>query len=83
MGPRWKGKGAERKDLADPMAMIVYQLQSPLIQSNAGRLLSGCVVLLAVYAKKTELFACACFGRPLITAEKGNQWFQLGFEEAF
>ncbi|KAL3580212.1 hypothetical protein D5086_018047 [Populus alba] len=71
MGPRWKGKGAERKDLADPMAMIVYQLQSPLIQSNAGRSLSGCVVLLAVYAKKTELFACACFGRPLITAEKG------------
>ncbi|KAG6762442.1 hypothetical protein POTOM_032942 [Populus tomentosa] len=53
------------------MAMIVYQLQSPLIQSNAGRLLSGCVVLLAVYAKKTELFACACFGRPLITAKKG------------
>lgn len=40
-------------------------------------------MLLAVYAKKTELFACACFGRPLITAEKGNQWFQLGFEEAF
>lgn len=37
MGPRWKGKGAERKALADPMAMIVYQLQSPLIQSNAGR----------------------------------------------
>lgn len=40
-------------------------------------------MLLAVYAKKTELFACACFGRPLITAKKGNQWFQLGFEEAF
>ncbi|KAJ6895979.1 hypothetical protein NC651_022265 [Populus alba x Populus x berolinensis] len=65
-------KGAERKALADPMAMIVYQLQSPLIQSNAGRSLSGCVVLLAVYAKKTELFACACFGRPLITAEKAD-----------
>ena len=83
MGPRWKGKGAEAKALADPMSEIVSQLQSSLLQSNACALLSGCSVVLAVETEQTELLTRACFGKPIITAEKDKQWFQLGLEEAF
>ncbi|KAH8498145.1 hypothetical protein H0E87_017174 [Populus deltoides] len=83
MGPRWKGKGAEAKALADPMSEIVSQLQSSLLQSNACASLSGCSVLLAVETEQTELLTRACFGKPIITAEKEKQWFQLGLEEAF
>ncbi|KAG6761650.1 hypothetical protein POTOM_034879 [Populus tomentosa] len=83
MGPRWKGKGAEAKALADPMSEIVSQLQSSLLQSNACASLSGCSVLLAAGTEQTELLTRACFGKPIITAEKDKQWFQLGLEEAF
>ncbi|GLT81851.1 hypothetical protein SLE2022_002810 [Rubroshorea leprosula] len=83
MGPRWKGKGAEAKALADPMSKIVSQLQSSLIQTEAYGILSGCNVLLAVNEELTYLLNRACFGKPIITAEKDKQWFQLSMEEAF
>ncbi|KAL6983370.1 tRNA-intron lyase [Sarracenia purpurea var. burkii] len=83
MGPRWKGKGSEAKALADPMSKIVSQLQSTLTQSDSHGLLSGCSVLLQVETEQTELLSRACFGRPIITSQKDNQWFQLGLEEAF
>ncbi|XP_021636154.2 tRNA-splicing endonuclease subunit Sen2-1 [Hevea brasiliensis] len=83
MEPRWKGKGSEAKALADPMSKIVSQLCTSLIQIDALGLLSGCSVLLAVETEQTELLTRACFGRPIITAEKDKQWFQLGLEEAF
>ncbi|KAF8396635.1 hypothetical protein HHK36_018259 [Tetracentron sinense] len=83
MGPRWKGKGSEAKALVDPMSKIVEQLQSSLIQSETHGLLSGCSVLLEATPEQTDLLNRACFGRPIITAEKDKQWFQLGLEEAF
>lgn len=82
MAPRWKGKAAEAKALAEPMSMIVSQLQSSLIEYNSLGLLSGCTVLLEAHPEQTELLNRACFGRPIITAEKDKQWFQLSFEEA-
>ncbi|XP_057980200.1 tRNA-splicing endonuclease subunit Sen2-1-like [Malania oleifera] len=83
MKPRWKGKGSEVKALADPMSKIVSQLQSSLVQSDSQGLLSGCSVLLEVGAEQIDLLNRACFGRPIITAEKDKQWVQLGLEEAF
>ncbi|KAH6814070.1 splicing endonuclease 2 [Perilla frutescens var. frutescens] len=83
MAPRWKGKGAEAKALADPMSMVVSQLQSCLTEYNSQGLLSGCTVLLEAQPEQTELLNRACFGRPVITAENEKQWFQLSFEEAF
>ena len=83
MGPRWKGKGAEAKALAEPMSEIVSQLQSSLTRSDSQGLLSGCSVLLEAGAEQTELLNRSCFGRPVITAEKDKQWFQLSMEEAF
>ncbi|KAG5515441.1 hypothetical protein RHGRI_036482 [Rhododendron griersonianum] len=84
MGPRWKGKGSEAKALADPMSKIVSQLKSTLIQSDSHGLLSGCSILLEVETEEqTELLNRACFGRPIVTAQKDKQWFQLGMEEAF
>lgn len=83
MGPRWKGKVAESKALADPISEIVSQLQSSLIQSNSQGILSGCSILLSVDTQQTDLLNHTCFGRPVITAEKGTQWFQLSMEEAF
>ncbi|KAF5727428.1 tRNA-splicing endonuclease subunit Sen2-1-like isoform X1 [Tripterygium wilfordii] len=83
MGPRWKGKIAELKDLADPVSNIVSQLQCSLIKADACGLLSGSSVLLAVQKEQTDLFNRSCFGRPILTAEKDKQWFQLGLEEAF
>ncbi|KAH6771603.1 splicing endonuclease 1 [Perilla frutescens var. frutescens] len=82
MAPRWKGKGAEAKALAEPMSMLVSQLQSSLTEYNSQGLLSGCTVLLEAHPEQTELLNRACFGRPMITAEKEKQWFQLSFEEA-
>lgn len=70
MGPRWKGKGAEVKALADPISEIVIQLQSSLNCSNSRGLLSGTNVLLT---EQTELLNCAYFGRPRVTAEKNEQ----------
>ncbi|MEI4889771.1 hypothetical protein, partial [Klebsiella pneumoniae] len=70
MGPRWKGKAAEAKALADPISKIVSQLQSSLIQSDSHGILSGCCVLLGVNAEQTNLLNHACFGRPITTAEK-------------
>ncbi|KAI6671570.1 hypothetical protein NL676_006455 [Syzygium grande] len=83
MGPRWKGKGAEVRAQADPMSEIVSRLKSSLIESNAHGSLSGCSVLLAVEADQSDLLNQACFGRPVVTAEKDKQWFQLSMEEAF
>lgn len=83
MGPRWKGKGAEVKALADPISEIVIQLQSSLICSNSRGLLSDTNVLLKADTEQTELLNRACFGRPRVTAEKNEQWFQLCMEEAF
>lgn len=82
MAPRWKGKAAEAKALAEPMSTIVLQLQSSLIECNSQGLLSGCAVLLEAHPQQTELLNRACFGRPVITAEKEKQWYQLSFEEA-
>ncbi|PHU15884.1 hypothetical protein BC332_17089 [Capsicum chinense] len=64
MGPRWKGKGAEVKALADPISEIVRQLQSSLICANSRGLLSGTSVLLKADAELTSLLNRACFGRP-------------------
>ncbi|XP_019267729.1 PREDICTED: tRNA-splicing endonuclease subunit Sen2-1-like isoform X2 [Nicotiana attenuata] len=83
MGPRWKGKGAEVKALADPISEIVIQLQSSLICSNSRGLLSDTNVLLKADTEQTELLNRACFGRPRVTTEKNEQWFQLCMEEAF
>lgn len=83
MGPRWKGKGAEAKALADPISKIVSQLQSSLVQSSCQGLLMNSSVLFEADAKQTDLLNRACFGRPVVTAEKEKQWFQLGLEEAF
>lgn len=83
MGPRWKGKGSEAKALADPMSKIVSQLQSSLINSKSQGLLSGCSVLIEADSEQADLLNRSCFGRPIITAEKDKQWFQLGLEEAF
>ncbi|CDP21058.1 unnamed protein product [Coffea canephora] len=83
MGPRWKGKGAEAKALADPISTIVSQLQSSLVQSSSQGLLMNSSVLFEADAKQTDLLNRACFGRPVVTAEKDKQWFQLGLEEAF
>ncbi|XP_009796465.1 tRNA-splicing endonuclease subunit Sen2-1-like [Nicotiana tabacum] len=83
MAPRWKGKGAAAKALADPISEIVSQLQSSLIQSNSRGMLSGMSVLLKADTVQTDLLNRACFGRPRITAENNEQWFQLCMEEAF
>ncbi|KAL3653084.1 hypothetical protein CASFOL_002765 [Castilleja foliolosa] len=82
MAPRWKGKAAEAKALSEPISAIVSRLQSSLIESDSHGLLSGCSVLLAAQPEQIELFNQACFGRPIITAEKDKQWFQLSLEEA-
>ncbi|KAK4358762.1 hypothetical protein RND71_020991 [Anisodus tanguticus] len=76
----WKGKGAETKALADPISEIVSQLQTSLIQSNSRGLLSGTSVLLKADAAQTDLLNRACFGRPKVTAEENEQWFQLSME---
>lgn len=83
MGPRWKGKGAEAKALADPISKIVSQLQFSLIQSHSQGILSGSSVILGATPEQTELLNHACFGRPIITSDKNKQWFQLSMEEAF
>ncbi|KAJ4724832.1 tRNA-splicing endonuclease subunit Sen2-1-like [Melia azedarach] len=83
MGTRWKGKGSEAKALVEPMSKIVSELQSYLVQLEAHALLSGCSALFAVKTEKIDLFNCACFGRPVVTAEKDRQWIQLSMEEAF
>lgn len=83
MGPRWKGKGSKSKALADPMSKIVSELQSSLSQSKSHGVLSGCSVLIEVKEEQTNLLNRACFGRPIITAEKDVQWFEFGLEEAF
>ncbi|KAJ4719059.1 tRNA-splicing endonuclease subunit Sen2 [Melia azedarach] len=83
MGTRWKGKGSEAKAHAEPMSKIVSELQSYLVKSEAHALLAGCSALFAVETEKVDLLNRACFGRPVVTAEKDKQWFQLGMEEAF
>ncbi|OWM65977.1 tRNA-splicing endonuclease subunit Sen2-1-like [Punica granatum] len=83
MGPRWKGKGCEAKALSDPMSAIVSRLQSSLVDSNARGLLSGSNVILAVDLEQSDLLNSACFGRPMLTADKEKNWCQLGMEEAF
>ncbi|KAF5744677.1 tRNA-splicing endonuclease subunit Sen2-1 [Tripterygium wilfordii] len=72
MLPRWKGKIAKAKALADPMSKIVSQLQCSLIKADACGLLSGCTVLLAVEVEQTDLLNRSCFGRPIVNTEKDN-----------
>ncbi|KAK1409861.1 hypothetical protein QVD17_36390 [Tagetes erecta] len=83
MGPRWKGKASEAKALANPMSKSVSDLQSSLIKSNSQGILSGSSVLLGSNPEQTDLLNQTCFGRPVITVDKDNQWFQLTLEEAF
>ncbi|XP_010253526.1 PREDICTED: tRNA-splicing endonuclease subunit Sen2-1 [Nelumbo nucifera] len=83
MGPRWKGKDSEARALAEPMSEIVQQLQSCLIHSKTRGLLLGCSVLLGAGADCMDLLIRACFGQPIITAEKDKQWFELSLEESF
>ncbi|CAN0896288.1 tRNA-splicing endonuclease subunit Sen2-2 [Linum grandiflorum] len=78
MSPRWKGKGAEAKALANPMSKTVSKLQSSLLQSDARGSLSGITVLLPIEPSQAELLTSACFGRPIT-----NQLFHLSLEEAF
>ncbi|CAI0545397.1 unnamed protein product [Linum tenue] len=68
MAPRWKGRTAEAKALADPMSKIVSDLQSSLLQSDAHASLSGSNALLPVEPQHAEILTRACFGRPIITA---------------
>ncbi|KAL8496754.1 hypothetical protein ACS0TY_020434 [Phlomoides rotata] len=84
MAPRWKGKDAEAAALAEPMSILVSQLQSSLLESNSQGLLVGCtVLLLAAHPEQTNLFIRTTFGHPRKTAEKDNkQWFNLSLEEA-
>ncbi|KAK9074998.1 hypothetical protein SSX86_003317 [Deinandra increscens subsp. villosa] len=83
MGPRWKGKGSELKALANPISNSISDLQSSLIESNSQGILSGSTVLLATNPQQTDLLNQTCFGRPVITVDKPNQWFQFSLEEAF
>ncbi|RAL46111.1 hypothetical protein DM860_006265 [Cuscuta australis] len=83
MAPRWKGKGAESKALADPMSSIVSNLHSSLLQSNSTGSLVDSTILFEANAEKTDLLNRACFGRPRITAQKVTQWFEFSLEEAF
>lgn len=84
MAPRWKGKVAESKALADPMSGMVSRLQSSLTEFSSRGLLSGRSVLLAAHGpEQNDLLNQACFGRPVISTEKEKQWFQLSLEEAF
>lgn len=83
MGPRWKGKGSETKALSEPMSKIVSELQSSLTMSDHKGLISGCSVLLEAGPEQSQLLNHACFGRPIVTSQKGKQWYELGLEEAF
>ncbi|XP_058086230.1 tRNA-splicing endonuclease subunit Sen2-1-like [Magnolia sinica] len=82
-GPRWKGKCSAAIALSDPMSNIVLQLQTSLLQSESTVILSGCNVILEAGPEQVELLNRACFGHPIVTAEKDKQWFQLVFEESF
>ena len=82
-GPRWKGKGFAATALANPISKIVSQLQSSLLQSESCALILGSDVLLEADQEQADLLNRACFGRPIITADKDKQRFQLGLEEAF
>ncbi|XXG41122.1 hypothetical protein AAC387_Pa01g1660 [Persea americana] len=81
--PRWKGKGFAATALANPISKIVSQLQSSLLQSESCALILGSDVLLEADQEQADLLNRACFGRPIITADKDKQRFQLGLEEAF
>lgn len=84
MAPRWKGKVAESKALADPMSGMVSRLQSSLTEFSSRGLLSGRSVLLAAHGpEQNDLLNQACFGRPVISTENDKQRFQLSLEEAF
>ncbi|KAK4765018.1 hypothetical protein SAY86_026108 [Trapa natans] len=76
-------EGLEAKALDDPMSTMVTRLQSSMKDSNAHGLLSGLSVILALSSECGNLLNSASFGRPIATADKEKQWFQLGMEEAF
>ncbi|CAA0811956.1 tRNA-splicing endonuclease subunit Sen2-1 [Striga hermonthica] len=78
----WKQRTAEAKALAEPLSSTIARLKTSLTESNSQGLLSGCSVLFAARPDQTELLNRTCFGRPIITAEKDKQWFQLSLEEA-
>ncbi|XP_052199230.1 tRNA-splicing endonuclease subunit Sen2-1 [Diospyros lotus] len=83
MGPRWKGKDSEAKALANPMSKTVSQLKSALTEADSHGLLSGYSVLMEAEKEQTDLLNRACFGQPIVTAQKDKQWFRLAMEEAF
>ncbi|KAI3903264.1 hypothetical protein MKW98_031918 [Papaver atlanticum] len=86
MEPRWKGKNAETKALADPMSKIVERLQSSLRKSDAQGLLLDSVVLLPVDHEQIEVIELmnrSFFGRPRPNSCEHKQWYELDFEEAF
>ncbi|RZC66368.1 hypothetical protein C5167_010055 [Papaver somniferum] len=86
MEPRWKGKNAETKALADPMSKIVERLQSSLRKSDAQGLLLDSVVLLPVDHEQIEVIELlnrSFFGRPRPNSYEHKQWYELDFEEAF
>ncbi|KAI3887182.1 hypothetical protein MKW92_006286 [Papaver armeniacum] len=86
MEPRWKGKNAETKALADPMSKIVERLQSSLRKSDAQGLLLDSVVLLPVDHEQIEVIELmnrSFFGRPRPNSYELKQWYELDFEEAF
>ncbi|KAJ0266666.1 tRNA-splicing endonuclease subunit Sen2-2 [Hirschfeldia incana] len=83
MAPRWKRKGAEAKALAEPISYSVSELQLSLVKTETSGSFSSCNVLLAVEPEQAELLNLCCFGRLVLSAEKGKNWIQLSFEEAF
>ncbi|KNA03769.1 hypothetical protein SOVF_205940 [Spinacia oleracea] len=80
MGPRWKGKGAEAKALAEPMSEIVLALQTCLTTSDCKGLLFGSRVLFKADTEQSELLNRACFGR---ASQKDKHWYELTLQEAF
>ncbi|KAG9159284.1 hypothetical protein Leryth_019889 [Lithospermum erythrorhizon] len=83
MRPRWKGKEAEAKALANPLSKIVSELKDSLIRSDSIGLLSDGSVLLEADVEQSDLLNRACLSTVRIAAEKDKQWFQLCLEEAF
>ncbi|XP_021860294.2 tRNA-splicing endonuclease subunit Sen2-2 [Spinacia oleracea] len=83
MGPRWKGKGAEAKGLAEPMSEIVSALQTCLTTSECKGSISGSKVLFEADTEQSELLNRACFGRVIRASQKDEHWYELTLQEAF
>lgn len=83
MGPRWKGKDAEAKALAEPMSEIVSALQSSLTTSECKGLISGRRVVFETDTEQSQLLNRACFGRVITTSQIDKHWYELSLQEAF